>query len=851
MTQKSLWWKPGSARWASGFLLCLGILIPLYLPPPTQEDLQGTLLVSASSSPTSTDSPGTMTPTFTPDFSPSPSPSPTSTVDPSLPSATLSTTTTPPDTPSPSPSVSPTGSPPATSTAEPSPTFTSTPKPPGSTPYPPQALLINEIAWAGSLASSSDEWIELHNPGPDPIDLAGWRLSDGGDIGISLQGRVMGYSYYLLERTDDTTVADIQADLIYTGSLNNSGELLTLTDPSGVLIDTANGSGGWYAGDSTSRASMERRGGDDRPGHWATFNGCCILAHDAAGNPIPGTPRYLNSMYLSTPTPTPPHLPTTPTPAGPDSVWINEVAWAGTIASSSDEWIELANPSDGAISLDGWTLTDGGDLEVELQGTLPAHGYYLLERSDDSAISDIQADGFFTGALSNTGERLWLIDASGSIVSTVNQDGGPWPAGNAGDRRSMERRGAGDEDSNWGTFTGYYGLGRDKDGHPIGGTPGGDNSLFFPTPVPTWIPGRVVINEVLIKPRHDWEGTGGVTTGDEFIELYNHGPFSVYLGGWSLDDQSEAGSKPYRLPGVTIAPGGYAVFFRSRTRIALNDGGDSVRLTAPDGSLIDKIIYRRFQAYNLSYGRLPDGSSHFRYDLWPTPGQPNLQFMEPTPEPWVGPLYPSICPGGMWPAGNKEGRQAMVRSGVMDTPENWSESIIIGFSSGIFMPAMLPMDRAIPDNFLNALNPPTTSHPTIPRVIIAEVAWAGSALSPTDEWIRLVNTNPDAVNLTGWILTDSGDIHILLHGILPGGGSYLLERSDDDSRPYHQANAIYTGALRDTGETLLLFDSQGKLVDSANRVRYGWPQALLPRLERRPEHTAWLRELGLVACRER
>lgn len=119
-----------------------------------------------------------------------------------------------------------------------------------------------------------------------------------------------------------------------------------------------------------------------------------------------------------------------------------------------------------------------------------------------------------------------------------------------------------------------------------------------------------------------------------------------------LDDIPDGGSRPYTLPGRTIKPGDYVVFFRTRTRIALNDSGDSVRLLAPNGRVIDEISYLKVRAYNLSYGRLPDGSSHLFYGLWPTPGGPNELFEEPTPEPEdpeLEPVYPSLCPNGGLP----------------------------------------------------------------------------------------------------------------------------------------------------------------------------------------------------------
>ncbi|KPK91203.1 MAG: hypothetical protein AMJ88_14285, partial [Anaerolineae bacterium SM23_ 63] len=65
--------------------------------------------------------------------------------------------------------------------------------------------------------------------------------------------------------------------------------------------------------------------------------------------------------------------------------------------------------------------------------------------------------------------------------------------------------------------------------------------------------------------------------------------------------------------------------------------------------IIDQIRYLRVRAYNLSYGRLPDGSDELSYGLWPTPGGPNVLFVEPGSEPLGLPrelTYPFLCPSG-------------------------------------------------------------------------------------------------------------------------------------------------------------------------------------------------------------
>ena len=311
---------------------------------------------------------------------------------------------------------------------------------------------------------------------------------------------------------------------------------------------------------------------------------------------------------------------------------ISEIAWAGTAASANDEWIELYNATDHAIDLDGWHLTAAdGTPHIALHGAIPAHGFFLLERTDDSTVADIPADQIYTGALENGGESLTLTDPSGAIIDTANADGGAWPAGNAASRATMERIGlAPDSDAAWGTNTGFLTHGHDAHGNPLRGTAKWTNSVNFPTPTPSPTPtpttpptprppkGQVRISEFLPRPHYDWNGDGHADNGDEFIELVNLGPGAVDLDNWLLDD-GEGGSKPYEIPETGLLPGHVVVFFASQTHIRLNDGRDTVRLFTPDGRLVDAVSYRA-AAWNLSWCRPDWGWGGITYPCWPTPG---------------------------------------------------------------------------------------------------------------------------------------------------------------------------------------------------------------------------------------
>jgi len=100
--------------------------------------------------------------------------------------------------------------------------------------------------------------------------------------------------------------------------------------------------------------------------------------------------------------------------------------------------MELYNSTGSNINLTGWQLlSNDGSLAINWSESdtsnkmIPSGGYYLLEFSDDTTVSDIAADKIYTGSLSNSGATLRLLGPSGFMVDSANLNGGAWPAGNA------------------------------------------------------------------------------------------------------------------------------------------------------------------------------------------------------------------------------------------------------------------------------------------------------------------------------------------------------------------------------------------------------------------------------------
>lgn len=462
------------------------------------------------------------------------------------------------------------------------------------------------------------------------MDLEGWALTDGGDIHVELSGRLLAGAYFLLERTDDETVSDIAADALYTGSLGNNGETLTLADGAGGAIDIVNPGGGmWPAGDAPEHCSMERRSSSA----WVTNDNLTRSGLDAAGQPICGTPRRANSpgraptrtatataraTATTTRTPSASAEPTlSPTPsltatAVPGQVYINEFLpapasdWDSSgAADQNDEWVELYNANDFEVDVSGWQLDDvegGGSTPFRLAtGTLLSpRGMVVLYRGETGI------------ALNQTNDDVRLLAPNGAEVDKISY-------------KSSE------PDASWARIpdgAAYFAL----DCPP---TPGTSNCSRAPSPTPTATPfaERVVVNEFLAAPYADWNRDDVLDSNDEWIELYNGASAAVDLSGWMVDDGKQ-GSGAFELPADTvIGPKSFLVLYGDDTHVGLNNDGDAVRLLHPDGTPADRMSYEPLTT-NASMGRYPDGRASWVRACIPTPGEKNCsRQVTPAPTP--------------------------------------------------------------------------------------------------------------------------------------------------------------------------------------------------------------------------
>lgn len=546
---------------------------------------------------------------------------------------------------------------------------------------PADSVIISEFRLQGS-NGSNDEFIEIFNPTSSPVNLQDWAIGGANSTGnsavrytfpsgISLQAG----QHYLIAHTN---FDDVDADAIYLQAIADNGGV-AIIDNLGNIIDSAGLSAGTVYKEGNPLSPLT---GNIDQSYERQANG--TNCEDSDDNSVDFHRRFPSdpqnslspSVTCTDPTATPTFTSTatgtatgtstatatftathtgtatsSATPQGSLSIIINEVAWAGTAASTSDEWIELYNPGTSEIDLaTGWKLR-GADLtpNINLTGKIPAGGYYLLERGDDNTVIDVVANQIFTDELENSVEILQLYDPSNRLIDTANTNGGNWPAGESVTFGSMERRGViADSDTAWITnvrpdsWTKHDARGNSSSNYLIHGTPGYANWAYTVTPtasprptdtkprtptrVPTLAPQPLVaINEFVPRPGHDWNLDGEVNVEDEYIEIINHGTINVTLSGYTLDDEANIGSKPYSLPALTIKPGERLVFYGSETGLLLSDGGDGVRLLRPNGQLMDAYNYTVARYSDQSYCRLPDngGLDDWNQNCYPTPGLQN------------------------------------------------------------------------------------------------------------------------------------------------------------------------------------------------------------------------------------
>jgi hypothetical protein len=483
-------------------------------------------------------------------------------------------------------------------------------------------VVINEIMWAKS------EYIELLNKGTTDASLDGWYITrqkppvNGVDqpeeiiVTFGASDVVGAEGYFLVESSEGAT--EVPSNKIKSSlGLIDGGVVLRLYSQDASEIDNANQLGGWFAGENNATgASMERVGSDGRAAEaWQTSVG-------DIGNRV-GTPGQGNSeVVVVTPSPVP--SPTvTPTPEIPIyslNIHINEFLPDSVGDDTTQEFIELVNSDNETIDISSWILDDvinGGSSPfiIPEETTITGRGFLVFLRTQTKI------------SMNNDSDHIRLVRPDGIVQEDI-----PYSETKEGHSYNRISQNVYEKSSTI--------------------TPNTTNIITIsasPTPKPAAVleeekegsvsydfSPKIFIHEFLPNPI-------GADTDLEFIELKSDDKANINLFGWILDD-ALGGSTPYRFgKNDSIASGKIVVLFRSKTKLALNNDEDSVRLIDPNGKVISSVRYNQKVVEGQSYNRTSEGS--FVWSDINTPGDENTIYIQekvsPSPKPKVAKKVPT------------------------------------------------------------------------------------------------------------------------------------------------------------------------------------------------------------------
>ena len=300
------------------------------------------------------------------------------------------------------------------------------PDTPGSTsgPWP---VYINELHF-NPAEGEEFEFLELRNPSGNAINMSLWSFRSGLNFEFPPGTEIPANGYLVLCSHPDVISAFFgipESLLIWSegSSLDNGGENILLADALGIEVDQVR------YDDQLPWASSTDGGGD------SLQRLCLDVAADLPSNWSGGSPT---PMAANVSVQCPPPAPPVP------SVAINEIYYhPPDNGDSLYEYVELKNTTNQSIDLNGYSFSQGIGFTFTSSVVLGAGDYLVVCRNEASVQSFFgitNTVGNFIGQLSNSGERLTLLDDAGALVDSVRyEDSGEFSVAADGLGASLEK----------------------------------------------------------------------------------------------------------------------------------------------------------------------------------------------------------------------------------------------------------------------------------------------------------------------------------------------------------------------------------------------------------------------------
>jgi hypothetical protein len=286
-------------------------------------------------------------------------------------------------------------------------------------------IAITEINYNSDSTINAGNWVEFHNFGNAPLDIAAWRFTDSTITNNYYfpAGTVMQPGEYLV-LVEDTALFHSQfpALNVYgpTGfGFSNTQEALTLFDLNNLPVISVHyyDSLPWpIAADGFGRTLELLNDTLDASLATSWFPGC-----------IGGSPGG-------------PYVPCT------ESLIFSEINYKSSPTANAGDWVEILNVSPSTIDLSNWKFRDDDDthtFNIPQNTVLNANERFVLAADTILFQNRFPSVANFAGpigfGLSSAGEAIRLFDSSGKLYqSMVYDEAAPWPQGANGNGFTLE-----------------------------------------------------------------------------------------------------------------------------------------------------------------------------------------------------------------------------------------------------------------------------------------------------------------------------------------------------------------------------------------------------------------------------
>lgn len=392
-----------------------------------------------------------------------------------------------------------------------------------------------------------NDWIELYNPNSEPVFIGDMFLSDDEKKGDKFKLpdiELAGNEYLIIFASGKIST---NKDFIHASfKIGLNDKKIILSNKNGFEISSVD----------VYNQPIDVSAGIGQNGEFGFFD---IPTPNKANNTTLSEPVIIELNAIST-----------------SEIIINE--WMnnnkfGLIDKDGDisDWIELYNPTEEDVSLNGYALSDScNDLFKWFFPTdtiIPAHGYLLIYASSKN---DIISDEIHTNFSLGQDEALYLVEQNGSIADSVALE---YLSGNVSKGRVEDGYG-------------YFYL----------PTPGSENTSIYVTKIDenaSLRVGDIYISEVSVSSVNGKRYLSKPTY--EYIELYNKSDKAINLRGYTI---SEANQNSYVFQNAIVASKEYFlvnlkgyvakdIASVTTSNLSLNAAGEEIFLRNEDGVVID------------------------------------------------------------------------------------------------------------------------------------------------------------------------------------------------------------------------------------------------------------------------